>query len=45
MVCQGNSLRGGHGPGVLVFMSGPSAELIPLISDEANIGTMLVDKK
>ena len=45
VVCQGNSLRGGHGPGVLVFMSGPSAELIPLISDEANIGTMLVDKK
>jgi hypothetical protein len=45
VVCQGNSLRGGHGPGVLVFMSGPSAELRPLISDEANIGTKLVDKK
>ncbi|HCU80227.1 MAG TPA: DUF4438 domain-containing protein [Chloroflexi bacterium] len=45
VVCQGNSLRGGHGPGVLVFMSGPSAELRPLISDEANIGTKLVNKK
>ena len=45
VVCQGNSLRGGHGPGVLVFMSGPSAELRPLISDEANIGTKLVDNK
>ena len=45
VVSQGNSLRGGHGPGVLVFMSGPSAELRPLISDEANIGTKLVDNK
>ena len=45
VVCQGNSLRGGHGPGVLVFMSGPSAELRPLISDEANIGTKFVNNK
>jgi len=45
VVCQGNSLRGGHGPGILVFMSGPSAVLRPLISDEANIGTKLADKK
>ena len=45
VVCQGNSLRGGHGPGILVFMSGPSVELKPLISDDSNIGTKLVDKK
>ena len=45
IVCQGKSLRGGHGPGVLVVMSGPSSLFNTVISDEANIGKSIIGMK